>query len=204
MVQIETCYFKTRIIPGSSYKWRYNPYISRVISPRSGKWIHGPTWFTLRHLRRWQDRKGETTSSRSSLRKFSNTRGAKTPPNTQLVWSICLHLVNFYGFHVGIDIPYIECLGAGTFFFDVSWRRWNTPKTVTVFVDRSRFRNEQKFFAPIDVLYINPKYMDVNPKIGGKPSKWMVNIMENPIKHGMIWGFTIIFGNTHLYKPQIY
>ena len=29
--------------------------------------------------------------------------------------------------------------------------------------------------------------------------KWMVKIMENPIKHGMIWGgFPIIFGNTHV------
>ncbi len=27
---------------------------------------------------------------------------------------------------------------------------------------------------------------------------WMVKIMENPIKHGMIWGFPIIFGNTHI------
>ena len=25
-------------------------------------------------------------------------------------------------------------------------------------------------------------HMDVEPKIGGKPPKWMVKIMENPIK----------------------
>ena len=31
-------------------------------------------------------------------------------------------------------------------------------------------------------------HMGVEPKIGGKPPKWMVKIMENPIKHGMIWG----------------
>ena len=35
------------------------------------------------------------------------------------------------------------------------------------------------------------------PKIGGKPPKWMVKIMENPIKiHD--FGGTIIFGNTHI------
>ena len=28
--------------------------------------------------------------------------------------------------------------------------------------------------------------------------KWTVKIMEKPIKHGMIWGFSHIFGNTHL------
>ena len=41
------------------------------------------------------------------------------------------------------------------------------------------------------------------PKIGGKkPPKWMVNILvENPIKHGMIWGVkTHIFGNIHMMK----
>ena len=27
------------------------------------------------------------------------------------VWHVYLHLVNFYGFHVGFNIPYIEHLG---------------------------------------------------------------------------------------------
>ena len=30
--------------------------------------------------------------------------------------------------------------------------------------------------------------LEVFPKIGRKPPKWMVKIMENPIKHGMFWG----------------
>ncbi len=37
-------------------------------------------------------------------------------------------------------------------------------------------------------------------KIGGKHPKWMVYFMENPIKHGMIWGFSHIFGNIHMYN----
>ena len=42
--------------------------------------------------------------------------------------------------------------------------------------------------------------MGVEPKIGGKPPKWMVKIMENPFKMddlGVPWG-TPIFGNTHI------
>jgi len=35
----------------------------------------------------------------------------------------------------------------------------------------------------------------VFPKIGGTP-KWMVKIMENPIKHGMIWGENPLFLET--------
>ena len=44
--------------------------------------------------------------------------------------------------------------------------------------------------------FLHGWYMGVEPKIGVKPPKWMVKIMENPIKHGMIWGFSIIFGST--------
>ena len=37
--------------------------------------------------------------------------------------------------------------------------------------------------------------MGVNPKIGGKPPKWMVKIMETPIKMDDLGGFyTPIFG----------
>ena len=42
--------------------------------------------------------------------------------------------------------------------------------------------------------------LDVEPKIGVVsvyPPKWMVKIMEDLIKHGMIWGVSHIFGNTH-------
>ena len=35
------------------------------------------------------------------------------------------------------------------------------------------------------------------PKIGGKPPKWMVKIMENPITMDNLGG-TTIFGNTQL------
>ena len=38
-------------------------------------------------------------------------------------------------------------------------------------------------------------YMGVSNNRG--TPKWMVKIMENPIKHGMIWG-SRIFGNTHV------
>ena len=31
-------------------------------------------------------------------------------------------------------------------------------------------------------------YLGVNPKIGGKPPKWMVKIMENPMNKWMLWG----------------
>ena len=46
---------------------------------------------------------------------------------------------------------------------------------------------------------MHSKHMGVNPKIGGAPSKWMVKIMEHPIKHGMIWGAHPYFGNTHIF-----
>ena len=39
--------------------------------------------------------------------------------------------------------------------------------------------------------------MGVEPKIGGKPPKWMVYFMENPIKMNGFGG-SIIFGNTHM------
>ena len=42
--------------------------------------------------------------------------------------------------------------------------------------------------------------MGVEPKIGGKPPKWMVKIMENPIKIHDLGGFTTpIFGLTSIY-----
>ena len=42
--------------------------------------------------------------------------------------------------------------------------------------------------------------MGVEPKIGVKPPKWMVKIMDNPMNKWMIWGVagSIIFGNTHI------
>ena len=35
-------------------------------------------------------------------------------------------------------------------------------------------------------------------KIGGKPPKWIVKIMENPIKMDDLGGKPTIFGNTHI------
>ena len=43
------------------------------------------------------------------------------------------------------------------------------------------------------------KDMDVEPNIGGKTPKWMVKIMENPIKIDDLGG-TTIFGNTHIFE----
>ena len=40
------------------------------------------------------------------------------------------------------------------------------------------------------------------PKIGGKPPKWMVKIMENPTKMDDLGGFPIIFGNTHFHPEK--
>ena len=45
--------------------------------------------------------------------------------------------------------------------------------------------------------------MGVEPKIGGfYPPKWMVKIMENPIKMDDLGGFPPIFGNTHMSWAQ--
>ena len=38
--------------------------------------------------------------------------------------------------------------------------------------------------------------MGVEPKIGGKPPKWMVYFMENPIKIDDLGGKPPIFGST--------
>ena len=43
-------------------------------------------------------------------------------------------------------------------------------------------------------------YVGVEPKIGGKPPKWMVYFMENPMKKWMIWGENPLFLETsHIY-----
>ena len=44
-----------------------------------------------------------------------------------------------------------------------------------------------------------PKDIGVEPKMGGNPPKWMVYFMENPIKHGMIWGVSPLFLETPIY-----
>ena len=36
------------------------------------------------------------------------------------------------------------------------------------------------------------------PKIGGKPPKWMVKIMESPVKMDDLGGKPTIFGNIHV------
>jgi len=40
-------------------------------------------------------------------------------------------------------------------------------------------------------------YMGVSKNRGGPP-KWMVKIMENPIKMDDLWGKPTIFGNIHI------
>ena len=47
-------------------------------------------------------------------------------------------------------------------------------------------------------MFFFEKGMGVEPKIGVKPPKWMVKIMENPINMDYLGGFPIIFGNTHM------
>ena len=42
--------------------------------------------------------------------------------------------------------------------------------------------------------------MGVEPKIRGKPPKWMVNIMEKLIKMDDLGGKPTIFGNIHIYS----
>ena len=46
-------------------------------------------------------------------------------------------------------------------------------------------------------------YMGVEPKIGGNTPKWMVKIMENPIKLDDLGGKPTIFGNTHMFLSQM-
>ena len=40
-------------------------------------------------------------------------------------------------------------------------------------------------------------YMGVEPNIGGKPPKWMVKIMENPMNKWMIWGYPYFWKHPH-------
>ena len=49
--------------------------------------------------------------------------------------------------------------------------------------------------------WLSIRIWGVEPKIGGKPPKWMVYFMENPIKIFMIWGYPY-FGSTHIFPPQ--
>ena len=44
----------------------------------------------------------------------------------------------------------------------------------------------------------------VFPKIGVKPPKWMVKIMENPIEMDDLGGKPTIYGNTHLREESFY
>ena len=42
------------------------------------------------------------------------------------------------------------------------------------------------------LVFFSPSHLDVEPNIGGKTPKWMVKVMENPIKmddYWMIWGY---------------
>ena len=50
-----------------------------------------------------------------------------------------------------------------------------------------------------EIIYIyNYIYMGVEPKIGGKPPKWMVKIMEIPVKMDDLGVKKTSFGNTHI------
>ena len=42
--------------------------------------------------------------------------------------------------------------------------------------------------------------MGVEPKNSDGPPKWMVKIMEKPIKMDDLGGFPPIFGNTHIFE----
>ena len=59
------------------------------------------------------------------------------------------------------------------------------------------------FISPFHSHQSNPVIIWMFPKIGGKPPKWMVKIMENPMNKWMIWGPPIIFGNTHIHFPRL-
>ena len=43
----------------------------------------------------------------------------------------------------------------------------------------------------------------VEPKIGGKTPKWMVKIMENPMKNGWFGGKTPLFSETSIFCRQV-
>ena len=51
-------------------------------------------------------------------------------------------------------------------------------------------------FFPLDTLRFTHGYMGVEPKIRGKPPKWMAYVMENPLKMDDLGGVPIIFGST--------
>ena len=58
-------------------------------------------------------------------------------------------------------------------------------------VMRQGWKNDEvdKPPRPFTSCKVGSKYIDVFPKIGGfYPPKWMVKIMENPIKHGWFGG----------------
>ena len=60
-------------------------------------------------------------------------------------------------------------------------------------------RNMCLFFKinPPKEKYSSENLYGCQPKNRGKTPKWMVKIMENPIKHGMIWGvFPLFLGST--------
>ena len=51
-------------------------------------------------------------------------------------------------------------------------------------------------------MYSMYKYMGVEPKIGGKPPKWMVFIMENPIEMDDLG--VSLFSETSIYIYTVY
>ena len=79
-----------------------------------------------------------------------------------------------------------------------SSRRWNFAGELSVRQARcsqlcsanfaTTFRRFQEFFTQPTNRDHGDSHMVVEPKIGGKPPKWMVKIMENPMNKWMIWG----------------
>ena len=83
-----------------------------------------------------------------------------------------------------------------------SWRWKRSPQRHNLTLSAVRISTSYtRSWHKMNINYsIQPSWHSFNetiwgfPKIGGKPPKWMVKIMENPIKHGMIWGdFTPLF-----------
>ena len=82
----------------------------------------------------------------------------------------------------------------------ITWFSWKTTtqpwSTTSDLHWGSQKRRHFVTRLPRQGLYTNALFLGVEPKIGGFPWKWMVKIMEKPIKHGMIWGENPLFLET--------
>ena len=82
-------------------------------------------------------------------------------------------------------------------------RHGDSSKWVPHGQDNSELFSMSNCFSHMEnVWVISPLHMGGTPKIGGKTPKWMVKIMENPIKMDDL-GVPLIFGNIHIiHSPQ--